>query len=61
MLRSPLFNPPCGMLIPWAVPSQAEIRLKLTANESNNRLHSGSISWLVAGINAEDAQWVPAL
>ena len=40
----------------YAVPSQADIRLKLTKNENDSGLKSGSISWLVAGINIEDAQ-----
>jgi hypothetical protein len=44
------------MLTSQAVPSQAEIRLKLTENENESGLKSGSISWLVAGINVEDAQ-----
>ena len=32
------------------------LTLKLTKNESESGLKSSSISWLVAGINIEDAQ-----
>jgi len=44
------------MLTSYAVPSQADIRLNLTENENESGLKSGSISWLVAVINIEDAQ-----
>jgi len=40
----------------YAVPSQADIRLKLTKHENKCGLQSGIISWLVAGINIEDSQ-----
>jgi len=40
------------------VPSQADIRLKLTENENGSGLQSGSISWLVSGMVIEDAQYI---
>jgi hypothetical protein len=60
VLRFPLFSLLACLML-WKVPSQAEIRLKLTEDENKSTLRPGSISWLVAGINVEDEQLVPAL
>lgn len=40
-----------------AVPSQAEIRLRLTEHENDSSLKIGAISWLAEGINLEGLQY----
>jgi hypothetical protein len=39
-------------------PTMAEMRLKLTESEYADTGRSGSISWLIDGINIEDSQYV---
>jgi hypothetical protein len=36
----------------------AEIRLRLTENELSDNGRSGSVAWLIMGINIENAQYV---
>ncbi|KAG0698587.1 hypothetical protein DFH29DRAFT_1002673 [Suillus ampliporus] len=37
-------------------PTMAEIRLQLTENEMSTNGRSGSVAWLIEGINIENAQ-----
>ena len=39
-------------------PTQAEIRLALTASEGKQGVKCGTTTWLMMGITLEDAQWV---
>ena len=45
-----------GLNADYAVPSQADIRLKLSKNENESGLKLGSISWLVTGINIKESK-----
>ena len=42
----------------YKAPTMAEIRLRLTESENDEMGRSGSVSWIIQGINLEDAQCV---
>jgi hypothetical protein len=42
----------------YEAPTMAEIRLRLTKSENTETGRSGSVPWIIQGINLEDAQYV---